>query len=245
MRVRQRLVCGYDDGLVAREGLIAHGRGEAFDYIMGERTGRLARRSIAAAAAALALAERPVISINGNVAALCPRQAIRLSRAASASLEVNLFYDNASRRRKIAARLASLGARRVLGARSASQVSLSEPKSQRRIVDRDGIAAADTVVVPLEDGDRTEALTRSGIYVIAVDLNPLSRTAQAADITIVDNVVRSMDALASKCASLRNVPASRLRRMLASYDNAATLGGHIAEIGKRMGRMAESVKLGR
>ena len=36
--IRERLVHGFDDGLVAKEGLMAHGRGEAFDYLLGEKT---------------------------------------------------------------------------------------------------------------------------------------------------------------------------------------------------------------
>ena len=31
---------------------------------------------------------------------------------------------------------------------------------------------ADTVLVPLEDGDRTEALVKMGKTVVAIDLNP-------------------------------------------------------------------------
>ena len=36
--VREKLVSGFDSGLVAKEGLIAHARGEAFDYLVGEKT---------------------------------------------------------------------------------------------------------------------------------------------------------------------------------------------------------------
>ena len=35
--IRQKLVKGFDAGLVAKEGLLAHGRGEAFDYMLGEK----------------------------------------------------------------------------------------------------------------------------------------------------------------------------------------------------------------
>lgn len=243
LRVRQRLVCGFDDGLVAKEGLIAHGRGEAFDYIMGERTGRLAQKSITAAAAMLLLAEHPVISVNGNAAALCPRELIKLSKLTRASLEVNLFYDSLTRRRKIAARLESLGASNVLGARRSSQTKLKNLESARRIIDKSGIRVADVVMVSLEDGDRTTALSRSGMRVIAIDLNPLSRTARTADITIVDNIIRAVVALAIKCAELKKAPISRLVRTLESYDNGATLEGHITEINKYLGRTARNAKV--
>ncbi|MFQ5919412.1 MAG: hypothetical protein ACE5I4_05130, partial [Thermoplasmata archaeon] len=35
---REQLVAAAEKGLVAWEGLVAHGRGEAFDYLLGERT---------------------------------------------------------------------------------------------------------------------------------------------------------------------------------------------------------------
>ena len=40
--------------------------------------------------------------------------------------------------------------------------------SARRMADRKGILAADVVVVPLEDGDRTAALVEAGKKVINV-----------------------------------------------------------------------------
>ena len=35
--IRKKLVEGFDNGLVAKEGLLAQGRGEAFDYLLGEK----------------------------------------------------------------------------------------------------------------------------------------------------------------------------------------------------------------
>ncbi|WP_415311792.1 hypothetical protein [Candidatus Nitrosocosmicus sp. FF01] len=35
---REKIVEGYKNGLVALEGLIAHGRGECFDYLIGEHS---------------------------------------------------------------------------------------------------------------------------------------------------------------------------------------------------------------
>jgi 4-phosphopantoate--beta-alanine ligase len=46
------------------------------------------------------------------------------------------------------------------------------------------------ILVPLEDGDRCEALVNMGKTVIVVDLNPLSRSAKMASITIVDEISR-------------------------------------------------------
>jgi 4-phosphopantoate--beta-alanine ligase len=38
--IREKLVSGFDSGLVAKEGLLAQGRGEAFYYLLGEKTGK-------------------------------------------------------------------------------------------------------------------------------------------------------------------------------------------------------------
>ena len=69
-----------------------------------------------------------------------------------------------------------------------TETQLSYIDSNRKFVHPDGIFKADVVFVPLEDGDRCEALRKMGKDVVTVDLNPMSRTAQQASITIVDNV---------------------------------------------------------
>ena len=84
---REKLVTGFKRGLVASEGLIAHGRGECFDYLLGECTTESARVAIDVASATLLLAKYPVISINGNVTALCVDQICGLNR----SLEYQLL----------------------------------------------------------------------------------------------------------------------------------------------------------
>ena len=66
--VRIRLAAAHRDGVVVPEGLIAHGRGEAFDYLLGERTNVSARRAESIAAEWLLAARSPVVSVNGNVA---------------------------------------------------------------------------------------------------------------------------------------------------------------------------------
>ena len=99
--IREKLVEGFDKGLVAKEGLLAQGRGEAFDYLLGEKTGKAAKQAIKAAAAQLLIAKLPVISINGNIAALCPKQIVKLSKQIKAKLEVNLFYTNQKRKLSI------------------------------------------------------------------------------------------------------------------------------------------------
>lgn len=221
--VRERLAAGLAGGVVAEEGLIAHGRGEAFDYLIGEETGPWARDAAAAAAAALLLAERPVVSVNGNTAALCAGEAVRLAEAAGAALEVNLFYGAPERRALVAAELERAGAARVLGADPGAAARLHGLDSARRTVDREGILAADVVLVALEDGDRAEALRAAGKTVISVDLNPLSRTARAADIPIVDNVTRAAPLLAAECRRMSGLPRDALGAVLAGFDGARCL----------------------
>jgi len=115
LSIREKIVKGYDDGLVAKEGLLAHGRGEAFDYLVGEKTTKTAKVAIMAAAVKLLSAHNPVISVNGNVAALCPKEIVQLAKATQAKIEVNLFYYDEVRKKKIEKSLKKAGAKQVLG----------------------------------------------------------------------------------------------------------------------------------
>ncbi|MDI1495977.1 MAG: hypothetical protein K8823_1285 [Cenarchaeum symbiont of Oopsacas minuta] len=225
--IREKLVKGFDAGLVAKEGLLAHGRGEAFDYMLGEKTSIESKKSCRAAVSAMLLASHPIISVNGNVAALCGREMVALSKISRARLEVNVFYSGMNRREKIAKRLVRYGASDVLGADLNSSVRLSRLDSARATVDRRGIAVSDLVLVSLEDGDRTSALKAAGKTVIAIDLNPLSRTAQDADITIVDNLTRSTALLVAQCKILSKRNRSALEKIIDEFDNKASLASSI------------------
>ena len=219
--IREMLVNGFRRGLVVPEGLIAHGRGEAYDYLIGERTTKTAQRAIEAAAATMLLSSRPVISVNGNTAALCPNTAVELAKLTGAAIEVNIFYRTEEREKTIKAELELYGAKNVLGVGSKASARIPELQSERRRVDPDGIYAADTVLVPLEDGDRTEALTKMNKKVITIDLNPLSRTSRAANITIVDNVVRAMPALVEAARKLSGT--TSLKKITGNFDNNKNL----------------------
>ena len=78
LRIRAQLVQGFETGVTSLFGLFAHGRGEAFDYLLGEITTENARRAIRVAAACLLLAQNPVLSVNGNVAALVPKDPVEI-----------------------------------------------------------------------------------------------------------------------------------------------------------------------
>ncbi|MEM4576045.1 MAG: 4-phosphopantoate--beta-alanine ligase [Candidatus Nezhaarchaeales archaeon] len=240
--VREKLIEHFEKGAVAKAGLIAHGRGEAFDYIIGEETIEPAMKAIRAAACALLLAKRPVISVNGNTVALVSEWIIKLSETVNAKIEVNLFYRTNERLKTIESILKSLGAKEVLGVDEKYQATMPELMSERRKVDSRGILISDVVLVPLEDGDRTEALRKMGKTVIAIDLNPLSRTARAASITIVDNVVRAIPKLVNEVSRLKNLPRGELLSMLESYDNKAILSEVLDYMSHRLKRLAEELR---
>jgi len=234
LRVREQLVEGFKAGLVVPEGLAAHGRGEAFDYILGEQTTKQARRAIEAATAMLLLAKHPVISVNGNVAALVPAEIVGLAKITNAKIEVNLFHGSAMREAAIAKWLRKHGAKEVLGTERKFSTRIKEVHSDRRKIDRRGIAAADVVLVPLEDGDRTEALKRLGKRVIAIDLNPMSRTAQKADITMVDNIVRALPLIVKRAKRLSRDSKTKLLEIIRNFDNTANLGTTFRLMTKRL-----------
>jgi len=237
--IREKLVDGFDNGLVAKEGLLAQGRGEAFDYLLGEKTGKAAMQAIKAAAAQLLVAEMPIISVNGNIAALCPKQIVRLSKQIKAKLEVNLFYTNEKRKQAIIKILKKNGANEILGSKITSSKRLPGIDSARRIVDKNGIFVADVVVVPLEDGDRTMALRKAGKTVITFDLNPLSRTSQTANITIVDNVTRAIDLLITESKKLSKKNQKSLQKIINDFDNKKNLQDNIIQMKNNLTRRAK------
>jgi len=239
LRIRHKIIHGMERNVVAKAGLIAHGRGEAFDYLLGEETTPPARKAIKAAAAALLLSEYPVISVNGNSAALTPREIVELSEVSGAKIEVNIFYRSPERLEAIKKVLEEAGAKEVLGVGETADGEIPEISSVRRVVDRRGILIADTVLVPIEDGDRTQALRKIGKTVIAIDLNPLSRTAQLANITIVDNHIRCMPLLVEEVKRLKGLPKKELKKILEHYDNKKILGEVIELIRDRLTEIAK------
>lgn len=199
--------------------MIAYGRGEAFDYLIGERTNDFAKEAIDAAAAMLLLAENPVISVNGNTAALAAKDIVELSEEVSAKIEVNIFHTSKRREKAIRKELMRNGARKVLMPSKKYQIKFID--SNRRFVNKKGILKADVVFVPLEDGDRCEALIKNGKKVITVDLNPLSRTAKTANVTIVDNITRAIKLINKRAKVLKK--REDLIKLIGNYDNKSIL----------------------
>ena len=176
LKIREKLSNAVINGITHHTGLIAHGRGEAFDYILGEKTNKYAYEAERISAAALLLADDPVVSINGNVAALNPGDCINLSNEIPAKIEINLFHRSNERVNKIYVELKKNGADKIYGLKADANISFLD--HNRGLCDKDGIFSSDVVLVPLEDGDRCQALRKMGKKVIAIDLNPLSRTAR-------------------------------------------------------------------
>ncbi len=203
LRTRNLIVDGTKKGITSIHGLIAHGRGEAFDYLLKERTNESAKKAIEAAAALLLTAKKPVISVNGNSAALVPKELVKLSKIIPAKLEVNIFHSENKREIKIKNHLVKFGAKEVLLPQKKYKIKYLE--SNRKYVNKNGIYKADVVFVPLEDGDRCEALRKNKKKVITVDLNPMSRTAKKANITIVDNIIRAIPLLIEKIHNLKKL----------------------------------------
>jgi 4-phosphopantoate---beta-alanine ligase len=225
---REQLVKGVKDGIAGPQGLIAQGRGEAFDYLLGERTIASAEGAERAAVALLLLAEHPVISVNGNAAALVPGELCKLAEILDAAVEVNLFHRTEERVGRIISLLKSMGCGTIYGDRPDRLIpGLSHDRAK---ASSKGIYIADVVLVPLEDGDRCEALVKMEKKVIAVDLNPLSRTAKTANVTIVDNIVRAIPNMIRMAKEMKNMPAPDLEKIVREFDNGRALAGALEEI---------------
>jgi len=224
---RELLAEGVNSGIVSPEGLTAHGRGEAFDYLIGERTTKSAFLAERTAAALLLSARHPLISVNGNAALLAAREIAALQKACGALVEVNLFHRTEKRVSLIEDLLRSAGAE-VFSGTAEQLLPLSHDRAWCR---REGMFSADVILVPLEDGDRAEALVGMGKTVIAIDLNPLSRTARSATLTIVDELTRALPNITGAC---RNLTGAERVKLVTSIDNTYLLSEAIREMTVRL-----------
>jgi 4-phosphopantoate--beta-alanine ligase len=244
LKARERLVEGVRAGITSQAGLIAHGRGEAFDYLLGEVTLEEAREAAGVAAAMLLLADRPVISVNGNVAALAVEQVVALqervhelrvfrgAKEPAFIVEVNLFHRTEDRVKAISKVLRNAGAVSVLGEQPNARVPGLD--HARALCSKAGVASADVVLIPLEDGDRAEALRAWGKAVIAIDLNPLARTSRAAHVTLVDELTRALPAIGGAANELEHRSDRTLATMVREWDNATMLRRVLARISDRL-----------
>ena len=239
---REKIVEALDRGILAKAGLIAHGRGETFDYLIGERTTDIALRAIKAAAAMLVLAENPVISVNGNTVALARDEVVKLAEELNGKIEVNLFYRSEERLKNIKnffeedpviREKIREGRIKILGIEEGNR-QIDNLESPRAIVSQEGIYSADVVLVPLEDGDRTEALVNMGKKVISIDLNPLSRTARRSTVTIVDELTRCLPLLRKYVQEYKKLNREELQRIVKEFDNRRNLKDMLDYISNRL-----------
>lgn len=237
LKTRDKIVDGVTKGVTSVHGLMAHGRGEAFDYLIQEKTNRFAHASIKAAAAMLLTAHHPVISVNGNAAALVPRELANLANFLDAPCEINLFHPSKKREGHIRAYLKKNGAKKILLPQKNHKIKYLD--SNRKYVNKEGMFIADIVFVPLEDGDRTEALIKNKKKVITVDLNPMSRTARKATITIVDNILRTMPALIDAVKKLQKSRETTLKKMVKEYNNKYHLKLSMQHINNRLKKLTK------
>ncbi|WOF16321.1 phosphopantothenate/pantothenate synthetase [Methanoplanus sp. FWC-SCC4] len=220
---REKIAESAWDGVVAMEGVGSHGRGEAFDYLIGEKTIESALLAEKTAAALFLDASFPVISVNGNTAVLAAAEIAELQKATGAVVEVNLFHRTEERIVKITKILEDAGVS-VLSGRAEKLLDLSH---DRALCLREGIYKSDVILVPLEDGDRCEALVNMGKKVITIDLNPLSRTAQTATLTITDELTRALPNITAACRDLGD---EEQKLLIENLNNKEILKGAIEAI---------------
>ena len=229
---REKITQAMKKGIVHETGLIAHGRGEAFDYLLGEIT--IPQADIAEKIAAITMlrANSPVISVNGNVVTLVSKEIVSLAESVPAKIEVNLFHRTNKRIGKIIKELEIIGAKKVYGKKA--DATIPGLDHDRSLCDSDGIFSADVVLLPLEDGDRCKALTDMGKTVIAIDLNPLSRTARTANITIVDNVTRAISNIEKWVNKINKFNKNDIDNLITKWDNKKNLREIASYISKRL-----------
>lgn len=218
LMTRERLAHMVEEGLVTPTGLISHGRGEAYDYLMGEKSIPPALEAEKVAAAYLLRAKNPVVCVNGNAAALDPENLIALAKAVPAKMEVNLFHRTPERMEGLISYLESKGAENVLGREPDCRIQ--GLNHDRALCTKEGIFDSDVIVVPIEDGDRAEALVSMGKVVISIDLNPLSRTSCKATVPISDEMTRALENIICFIGELRGHDEIILK-VIEQYDSSA------------------------
>ena len=221
--LRDKVKNAFLDGYLADSGMIAHGRGETFDYLLGEKTVPAAEEAMKAAVASLLLAEHPVLSVNGNTTALVIDEVIELAKSTDSRIEINLFYRTEERVDKITKLFKDHGYEDILGTNYDDLYYFDKITNPRATASRQGIYIADVILVPLEDGDRAELLKEAGKKIICIDLNPLSRTSKMSDISIVDNVVRAIPEMTRLASEYKNKDEDFLLKIVNDFNNEENL----------------------
>ena len=225
--MRHRLELAAKAGMLADSALIAHGRGEAYDYLLGEKTIPSAHDATMEALAHLQNAKSAVISLNGNTIALAGMELMQLASILQIPVEVNIFYRTPERMSALLSHLYKIKDDNdldveILGENPDTKIpGLEGPRAN---CCKNGIYESDVILVPLEDGDRCEALVAMGKTVLVIDLNPLSRSAKMGSVTIVDELSRAAKNLLT--GSMQKI--ARVPRL--DYDNDQHLQAAIDHI---------------
>lgn len=226
LMVREHLAEAVEKGLVNPTGLISHGRGEAFDYLMGEKTLSSSLEAEKVAAAYLLKAKRPLVCVNGNAAVLDAKNLIRLSETIPAPLEINIFHRTPERMELLIDYMESQGCKEVLG--RVPEERIPGLNHDRALCTRT-LYDCDAIIVPIEDGDRAEALVKMGKVVISIDINPISRTSKTATVPISDELTRALENMIAFVEELRGKD-DEIDRIIASYDKDENRRATLREI---------------
>ena len=225
--MRHRLEMAAKAGMLADSALIAHGRGEAYDYLLGEKTIPSAHDATMEALAHLQNANSAVISLNGNAIALAGTELMQLGSHLNIRVEVNIFYRTPERMSALLTHQYKIKNDNdldveILGENPDAKIpGLEGPRAN---CCENGIYNSDVILVPLEDGDRCEALVAMGKTVLVIDLNQLSRSARMGSVTIVDELLRVANNL------LTGAMQKIIRTPRPDYDNNQHLQAAIDQI---------------
>ena len=174
------------------------------------------------------------MSVNGNTTALAIDEIIELAKATDSKIEINLFYRTEERVEIISRMFKERGWENILGGNDEKLEYIDNLNSPRATASKEGSYIADVMLVPLEDGDRAEVLVQNGKKIIAIDLNPLSRTAKMSTITIVDNVVRCVPLMTEIALEFKKEGKDKDREFLesivADFSNEENLKKSLAAI---------------
>lgn len=176
------------------------------------------------------LSKNPVISVNGNTTALAIDEIIKFAKTVNAKIEINLFYRTDKRVKLISELYKNHGYLNILGSLDDEIKYLNEIKNLRATASKNGIYSADTILIPLEDGDRAEILKKSGKNIITIDLNPLSRTSKMSNISIMDNIVRAIPFMTKIAKDLKTQDKKVLIEMINDFDNKDNLKESLEQI---------------
>ncbi len=227
---RKKITDAYANGILADSGLIAHGRGETFDYLIGEKTTSNSHNAIDVTACYFLTRKHPVLSVNGNTTALVSEGIADLSKLLDIPVEINLYYRTPQRIENIERVYKNLGVNNLLGTDDDDFIDTPDLNGPRSPVSIEGINKADLVFIPLEDGDRAQKLSKLDKDIISVDLNPLSRTAQTSTVTIVDNIVRVIPELTRKIEGYMDEDRNTLLDKINNFNNKTNLDNAINDI---------------